>query len=119
MTVEDGQQVNLDPRNCDCGKGSACPLITPEWATFLKRIGVDLDAWTPTWEHVPTFAVVDLRDGYLTTRDDRDNTFPTREVAEAYARLRNEGLYVAAQTYRVVEIKPVPFADVKPRPLGG
>lgn len=110
---EDG--ANLDPRQCDCGKGKACPLVTPAWDLFLQDTGVDLDAWLPSWGRVPRFGVVDLRDGFVMTHDAEDRPFLTKERAETFARSRNEGLFVAAQTFRVVKIDAVAFADVKPR----
>lgn len=116
--VTDADGANLDPRNCDCGKGSCCPLVTREWMLYLADQGIDLDSWGGSWSNVPTFAAVDLRGGAVFAHDEEGRPFTLRSQAEAFARSRNEGLLVAAQTYRVVALEPLLYAEVKPRPLG-
>lgn len=113
--VLDADGANLDPRECDCGKGSVCPLMTPAWAAFLADQGVDLDTWSGSWDNVPSYAVVDLRDGSVFTKDADGEPLATKPAAERFARSRNTGLRVAAQTYRVVRLEAALFADVKPR----
>lgn len=108
---------NLDPRACDCGKGSACPLMTPEWERFLGPATLKQmdEAAQAVREPLARFVVVDQRDGMVIDRDALNRPFATKEAAERLARHRNDGLFAAFQTYRVYALTPVLFADVKPR----
>lgn len=119
--TRDEHGANLDPRDCDCGKGRCCPLMTPAWERYLgESVLQSLDVVAECARSpFQGFAVVDLRDGTLFQADADGVPFLDVRDAERFARLRNDGLFVAFQSYRVVRLEQVMLAAVRPLPLGG
>lgn len=115
--VERPASASLDPRDCDCGKGSACPLMTPALEAALGPAGLAAMDRAAEAQHdsAERFAVIDLVDGMVWVKDGEGLPFLDLADAERFARGRNEGLRAAFQTYRVVRLERVLFADVKPR----